>query len=101
MMSIPSQRPTSIQFERRKHINYKPIKCRRLVAYKRSFVPDCTYFNLEQVANYFSKNAVNIVSFKKEIYQHFKIENRTQNFTPFNHFHDGFFGKYFTQIKLN
>ena len=47
-----------------------------------------------------TKNAVNIVTFKKEIYQHFKIENRTQNFTSFNHFHDGFFGKVLTQIKL-
>ena len=48
----------------------------------------------------FTENAVNIVSFKKEIYQHFKIENRTQNSTPFNHFPDGFFGKFLTQIKL-
>ena len=82
---------------RGRNTSIKPIKC-RLVAYKGSFFPDC--ISIWNKLPNSTKNAVNIVSFKKEIYQHFKIENRTQNFTPFNHFHDGFFGKFLTQIKL-
>ena len=70
----------------------KPIKC-RLETYKRSFFPDCIsiWNNLPNS----TKNAANIVSFKKEINQHFKIETRVENFTPFNHFHDSFFWQIF------
>ena len=75
----------------------KPIKC-RLEAYKRSFSPDC--ISIWNKLPNSTKNAANTVSFKKEINQHFKIETRAENFTLFNHFHDGFFGRFLTQIKL-
>ena len=77
--------------------SFKPIKC-RLVAHKKSFFPDC--ISIWNKLPNSAINAVNIVSFKKEINQHFKIENRVENFTPFYNFHDGFFGKILTQIKL-
>ena len=68
------------------------------MADKKSFFPDC--ISIWNKLPNSAINAANIISFKKEINQHFKIENRAEKFTLFYHFHDGFFGKILTQIKL-
>ena len=57
------------------------------------------YFNLEKVAKFCNKWCEYSL-FQKEINQHFKIDYRVENFTPFYHAHDEFFGKILTQIKL-
>jgi hypothetical protein len=70
----------------------------RLTTYRKSFFPAC--ISIWNKLPKTTTNASNIASFKNEIKNYFKIENKSEKLNPLNHSHDGFFGKILTQIKL-
>ena len=81
--------------------NYQQIKPKhcRLTNYKNSFFPECTKIWNSLPENV--KNSDNICIFKKRINDYLSENSTRRPTSHIKHFHDGFFGSFLTQVKLN